>query len=137
MPLGYVIGAKTFSQIVGKILRKHATAISVGGLTGVEIMELVKKEAPDSDEQSLLEVTDAIERIVDEDQVLWPEDRQGNKIAMNYIVMNTKTGNMWVTSKYRNKNTENAAFRRGQRSGRNQLSRELKDRTIQYSGVHQ
>lgn len=137
MPIGWMVPVGiTFTRVLGKVLKKHGTTIAVGGLTATEIFDLVRNEVPDSDEESITEVVTAITRIMDEDQTMWAEDRMGKKIPLNYITFNVKQGTSWVTSKYRNKNTENAAYKRGFRAGQRAAQRELQQRGQIYQGVN-
>lgn len=134
--MAFVSVGITFTRILSKFLRHHGSKVALGGLTGAEIFDLVKSDAPDSDDESVNEMVSSIKRIMDEEETLWATNRNGDKIPMKYIVMSVDKGTCWVTDTYISKKMLRSSFRRGVDRGKRWAQREFEQRTRIYSGVN-
>jgi hypothetical protein len=111
-------GGVTGRQVAG-------TSLVVGAGLGIDqIIDMVREDAPESDEQALRETAHTVARMLglDGSEVLWPVhmrgDEKGQPIDPVYFTMNLSTGRAWYSSNYHSRKSVNAGFRRGQRSGR-------------------
>lgn len=128
---------KIYSQVMssrgGQALGRYGgpVALIAGTLTLDEIIDSVKEDAPESDEQALRETAHTVARMLglDGSEVLWPVhmrgEEKGSPIDPVYFTMNLATGRAWYSSNYHSRKSVNAGFRRGQRSGRFRARRDV------------
>ena len=130
-----VVGGMRFWPVVSKVFRKHGLSWTVAGLTASEIYDVVKAQAPESNDADIQEVANQLGRMVDEDEVLWPTDRQGNKINPRYFTVNLAQGNAWFHTDYFSRKSMDGARRAGASRGRRSGERQLSRRTSIYRGT--
>lgn len=130
-----VVGGMRFWPVVTKVFRKHGLSWAVAGLTASEIYSVVQSTAPESDEADIREVSNQLARMIDEDEVLWPTNREGAKIHPAYLTINMDKGTAWFHSRYNSFKTVEAARRRGRSQGFRGSRRRYSDNTNIYRGT--
>lgn len=110
---------------------QYAQPAAIAGLTINEIVESVREDNPNSDENALTETAHTVARMLglDGSEVLWPVHRRGENQGMPieplYFTMDLTNGRAWYSSKYHSRKSVNAGFRRGRRSGDRFARRQL------------
>lgn len=130
-----VIGGMRFWPVVTKVFRKHGLAWTVAGLAASDIYTIVKATAPESDEADLREVANQLARMTDEDEILWPKQRDGTPIHPAYLTISMDKGNAWFHSNYYSKKSMSAAAKRGSARGRGANERQISRRSNIYRGT--
>lgn len=103
----------------------YAISSAIEAVTVEETREIATIMAPESDPEALDEVSKVVVRLMQQDEVLWPTNRQGERIKPSYMILDLNQGRAWFSSRYHSRKSVNAGFKRGIRSGERAQRRAL------------
>lgn len=111
-------GIKSFMpKIMAALTSPVAAAVGLS-----EIIDLYQDmfDTPDDPDaqQGLEEIAKSVAHLLNDSEILWPTDREGEAITPRYLTIDLNRGRAWYAKNYYSKKSVDAGFRRGASRGR-------------------
>ncbi len=82
------------------------------------VQEMTGGASTPEEERGIEEISKAIAHLLNDPNIIVPESRNGEELALNYLTIDLKKGRAWFHPQYYSRKSINAASRRGFGRGR-------------------